>query len=105
MGAFNILQASLQCPHCNQTSMVEVEFRFGVLNLDRYRLGDAIKWTGDRESIPKVQPILEEWSGEGYAECPKCQNDFWCSIYVKDNMITCITPDITRRGLKDRREK
>ncbi len=68
---------------------MEVEFRFGLLNLDVYKLGDIIKWSDEGRGLrsPKARPENGDYTNEGYAVCPVCQKDFWLTIVVKTDHI------------------
>ena len=99
MALFNVLKTELQCPYCNYQGEFDIEFRFGVVDMDSYRLGEELIWTGARASVPKTRPILQKWCGEGYAECPKCHRDFWVCISVEDNVLRSVAVNIPRPGL------
>lgn len=98
MGAFNILKADLTCRHCKFHGEMEIEFKFGFLNLIEYRLGDELVWIGNRKSYPKKRPQDGHYIGEGYVECPNCHKDFWVIINVVSDKIESVEVDYTREG-------
>ncbi len=46
MGLYNYLDLVLRCPRCGEEAPMGAEFRFGWMNLDRYHLGDQLRWDG-----------------------------------------------------------
>lgn len=98
MGVYNTLELITLCPRCEVVSPVEVEFRFGLVNLDTYRLGDDLRWIGVGHSQPHSRPPNGDFDGEGYAECLACHKDFWMMIYVRKDVIASATVDHTKMG-------
>lgn len=98
MGLFNVLEVNVTCPRCHREVYVQAEFRFGVVNVETYRLGDMLPWVGERPSIPKVRPEGGNYKGEGYAVCPLCDVDFYVDIEVKNNILVSAVPDPSRPG-------
>lgn len=98
MGIYNELEIITSCPRCGVMSQVEVEFRFGLINLDRYRLGDTLRWTGAGTPRPRKRPPNGDFDGEGYAECPICHKDFWMTIHIRQDIIVSAEVDSTKAG-------
>lgn len=92
MGMFNILHTTLVCPRCRGRAEMEIEFRFGLLELRDYRLGDFLIWSDDGGGLrhPRRPPAEPVFSGEGYAECPLCRRDFFVDIEVRDGKIDAV---------------
>lgn len=100
MSMYNILKCVIRCPRCGNTSNMDVEFRFGLLDLGVYVLGDIIKWSEGGRGLryPQVRPDNGNYTGEGYAMCPVCQKDFWLTITIKADYIECADVDINKSG-------
>jgi hypothetical protein len=95
---YNILQARTTCPHCGSVRVVDIEFRFGPLDLATYRLGDTIPWSSKGLRHPSQPPPLGDFEGEGYAECPVCGKDYWLEITVRRGVIEDAVVDRSREG-------
>ena len=98
MALFNTLETILTCPRCGVESVMEVEFRFGFRNQDRYCPGDTLRWYGGGTRTPRQRPEGGKYTGEGYAECPNCHRDLWVSIEVRHDVIKRAEVDLTRPG-------
>lgn len=98
MAVFNILHATLKCPHCNCTNGMEIEFRFGWRNLDHYQVGDTLTWADGDRHPPEGRPEHGNYIGEGYTECPHCHKDFWTRIHIEDDQISSVKVDLQRQG-------
>lgn len=92
---FNILHAALVCPRCQGRAETAIEFRFGLLELRDYRLGDALVWSdrGDGLRHPRRPPADGNFSGDGHAECPRCHKDFFVEIAVRDGRLDAVAID------------
>ena len=71
---------------------MEAEFRFGLRDLSRYRIGDQLRWDGNGVKTPETRPEGGNYNDEAYVVCPHCERDFWLSIcpkitYPIENMI------------------
>lgn len=102
MSAYNLLKFVFVCPNCGNTSDVESEFQFGLLNLDTYSIGDRLRWNekGRGRRVPKVRPEDGNYTGEAYVECPVCHQDYWLTVKVFHDMIASVDVDFTRKGYK-----
>ena len=69
---------------------MEAEFRFGLLDLSKYHLGDKIRWEdrGRGLRFPKRRPQRDSYTDDAYAVCPICHKDFWLSVTVAGDIIT-----------------
>ena len=98
MGMFNILNADLTCRYSQFHCDMEIEFNFGFLNLDKYRIGDEIIWIAGAKPYHKGRPQDGHYIGEGYVECPNCHKDFWVNINVVSDKSDSLQIDYTREG-------
>lgn len=97
MGLYNVLEVDgIRCPCCDRVCSCRIEFRFGVIDLLEYHLGDELLWIGNRKSFPREKPKLNEWAGEGYATCNECESDFYVTILIVDNHISHVYVDLSR---------
>ncbi|MGR7946545.1 hypothetical protein ACU063_19045 [Paenibacillus sp. M.A.Huq-81] len=97
---FNLLLVNLECPRCKVFIDAEIEFKMGLLNLDRYRLRDTLEWDIDLRKLHQARPQDGSLTGEGYVCCPNplCDKDFWVAIRVEQDIIVEIKIDKTRQG-------
>jgi hypothetical protein len=98
MGAFNILHAVLTCPRCGWRGEMEVEFRLGLRDQLKFRLGDELTWAGGGRRRPLRRPDGGNEDGEGYVVCPGCEKDFWVVIGVRSDIISAVEVDAARPG-------
>src|ERR1043165_211112 len=98
MGMFNILNVSVKCPHCKYEGDMEAEFKFGFLNMDKYKLGDTLTWIGGGKPYHKGRPADGNFVGEGYVECPNCHRDFWLIIKVTNDKLESVQVNDTKAG-------
>lgn len=98
MSLYNILQARTECPRCGAVGTVDIEFRFGPLDLSTYRLGDRIAWADKGPRHPSQPPPHGDYEGEGYAECPVCGKDYWLELTVRGAVLAEATVDRSRPG-------
>jgi hypothetical protein len=98
MSIYNYLEFKGKCPHCLSELELEVDFRFGFRNLDRYRIGDELRWHGDGLNTPKRRPSQGNYVGDGYVECPNCKKDSWVKISIEGDVIKSVDVDHARGG-------
>jgi hypothetical protein len=99
MGTYNVLQANINCPHCNTPVKVEIEMRFGNTSMmDRFVIGDLYKWVVDSAVQKGGRPAEGNLDGEGYTECPQCQRDFFVKVMVRGDRINYVLPDMEKAG-------
>jgi hypothetical protein len=98
MGAYNKLHTELRCPRCGKPGPVEIEFKFGLLKLRDYQMGDTVEWGDKALRHPTTPPPGGHFSGEGYVECLVCGKDYWVVIDVEADIIRSVEPDPTRPG-------
>ena len=98
MGAYNRLLAEMECPRCGSVDICEVEFRLGRLDFREYHLGEVLTWAGGHRHKPLRRPDGGTTRGEGYAECPSCERDFWVTVEVRDDVLTTVIADPDRPG-------
>ena len=68
----------------------------GYLNPDEYKTGDKIRW-----GSKNTRPLNGNSVAEGYAECSKCNKDFWVDIVIKEDIILAIKLS-DKQGYKNR---
>ena len=97
MSMYNILYVSVDCPRCGAHVTVESEFRIGYLDLFEYQIGDVVKWF-ENGSDSARRPPGGNIDGEAYAQCPKCDKDFWLTVFVRNDRFEGAEVDATRKG-------
>lgn len=99
MGMYNYLYAEITCPICKQNSKMEIEFRIGYLNIDKYIIGDKIRWSdGLKKGLKGKRPQDGNLIDEGYVVCEKCNHDFFVVITIKNDIIVDVKIDNTKKG-------
>ena len=83
MSLYNILFLTTTCPRCGIEAEMEAEFRFGLRELARYRIGDQVRWNGEGIKTPPTRPIDGNYDDEAYVVCPHCERDFWIIVSVR----------------------
>jgi hypothetical protein len=96
MGLFNYLIFNTVCPRCGLEGEIEAEFRFGLKDLSRYRIGDQLRWDGMGVKTPEIRPKGGNYDDDAYAVCPHCEKDFWLNVSVRQDIITNVEIDNTR---------
>lgn len=101
MSLYNELAVDLTCPRCHREAGMLAELRFGYLHLDRYRLGDRLRWHdggGDGLRSPATRPEGGNYEHEAYVECPLCRRDFWLRVTVEGDVLREALVDVARPG-------
>ena len=97
MGMFNYLLLNVICPRCGVEVEMEAEFRFGLRDLTRYRIGDQLRWDGMGVKTPKTRPEEGNYDDDAYVVCPHCERDFWLLVSVKNDVIASATVDTSKQ--------
>lgn len=91
MGLFNTVLIPWQDPATGQETTLTIQFKYAEKRQHEYRIGDALKWGGDRYDVGKqaskrvvVYGILETDPEPGVPE------DY--DIYVEEGVITSVVP-------------
>lgn len=93
MGAYNVLSAELECPACQVSSVVRVQFRFGRVFQLEYTLGDRVEW------LPNQDPIRHaELEGSVEDPCPACGHDDAWQVCVRVDDHTLAAARTVSRG-------
>lgn len=101
MTTFNLLQASLRCPHCNTLVNAEIKIFFGnTSQMERFIVGDQYQWLTGKAVQNGGRPEMGDLDGEGYTECPHCQRDFFVKVIIRQDKIEGIKPDLEKAGHK-----
>ncbi|MBN2148821.1 MAG: hypothetical protein JW726_15645 [Anaerolineales bacterium] len=99
MGIYNILLASMICPHCHEAAQVEIEIRFGdTRNMGVYAIGDRYAWLPGVSVQHGGRPENGNLDGEGYTECPLCRRDFFVKVLVREDQIQEVIYDPEKPG-------
>ena len=86
MGTYNTTLAVMKCLRCDEVSEIEVDLYFGdTSEMTFVKLGDAYPMGGE---------VLER--GEGYAECPRCERDFFCEAVISKGVLVGVEANTTR---------
>lgn len=76
---------------------MEADFRFGLRDLTRYRIGDKLHWDGMGVKTPQTRPDGGNYDDEAYVVCPHCERDFWLIVSVREDIIVGATIDSTKQ--------
>lgn len=97
MSTYNFLTAELMCSHCKSKSDVEISCYFGdISEMKSYRIGDVYEWKLRKAVQNGGCSPNSSLQGEGYAECPKCNRDFFVAVHIVDGKISKAEPDSER---------
>lgn len=94
VGVYNLLLVETRCPRCGEPVTVQAQFKAGMLNVDDYRVGDQLRWSGDGNRPPMERREDGKYEVEGYADCSARNKDFWIDIVIRgDRIVTAIADD------------
>src|SRR5574342_264800 len=97
MSVYNYLLLTITCPRCGLEAEMQAEFRFGLRDLTRYRIGDQLRWEGPGITTPQTRPEGGNYDDEAYVVCPHCDRDFWLIISVRSDVIVSATIDAAKQ--------
>ena len=97
MSMYNTLLLTITCPRCGAEAEMEADFRFGLRDLTRYRIGDRLPWEGMGVKTPEKRPEGGNYDDEAYAVCPDCERDFWLTVSVRNDVIVSAAIDNTKQ--------
>lgn len=69
MGMFDTFMGIVECPHCNQKTKVEHQFKWGDCTLTNYYVGDIIPGTNIEDSF-----VEENYHDEACVHCKQAFN-------------------------------
>ncbi|HCB03466.1 MAG TPA: hypothetical protein PLZ93_10945 [Nocardioides sp.] len=95
MGIYNFVRVMVTCPRCGSEVSTLAEFKLGFCDLTTYDEGDKLTWSGRDQ---RHRPPNGDADGDGYAECPLCELDFWLVITVRADRIQRPEVDRERPG-------
>ena len=98
MSTHNLISVNLQCPHCGEKNVMEVETFFGFGNLIDYEVGDSVTWVPRAAPQNGGRPPGGTTTGEGYAVCPRCGRDFFVDVKIVEDRILSLAPNRTKKG-------
>ena len=94
----NLVSAAMTCPRCGALGEVEIEVVLdGHGALHDYHIGDTVKWNMCYGHYPG-RPPLGDLEGDGYAVCPKCEKDFFVTVFVVRDVIARVEVVRDRSG-------
>lgn len=99
MSVYNTLHdAPMTCPRCGRDGRMEVDLYFGYRQMLDFRMGDSYEWWPTGKEVDEGgRPAGGNLDGEGYAECPHCQRDFFVIVSVRHDKIVGVRPDTTKK--------
>ena len=89
MGAFNTVKSEANCPFCGNRQPWTVQFKYGNCWQFEYRIGDKLRWGGNKRG----SNVGGEVRTEGIAEekCKRCgTGSINGVVYLNDNIITSV---------------
>ena len=99
MGSYNCLHVSLVCPRCAQRVMATVDCHFGyTANLADLAMGDRYPWRDGKHARNGGRPPHGTVDGEGYLQCPRCGKDAFMRVFIREDVIVGVEPDVHRPG-------
>jgi hypothetical protein len=90
MAAYNTLRAVAPCPNCGVSIEVEIQFRYGNVWQQEYKIGDVLRWGGNDVGVPGQNLVRVE----GIAgPCPHCgTSDLEYDIVIEKDVIRAVEP-------------
>src|SRR5262249_30183452 len=86
MGAFNTIKAESACPFCGKTQVWTIQFKYGNCWQFEYKIGDKLRWGGNKKGRKVNGNIRTEGIAEG--SCINCSRNFInAAVYVSDNIL------------------
>jgi len=96
MRDYNVILASLTCPHCGVQNALEVACWFGAVGeAEALKLHDPYPWVPRKAVWNGGSPADGEGVFDGQAECPACDLDFCVDVDIRDNRIAALAPNRT----------
>ena len=94
---YNLLEFRMACPRCGVVCDQTAEFRYGLLDLHTYHVGDLVSFEhiGPIAEVPSALGLADV---PGYVECEDCHKDFWVIIHTDMDRIGRVTVDESRQG-------
>jgi hypothetical protein len=105
MGAVNRVVIERICPNCGNLVEFKVQFKYGNVWEDEYRIGDRLRWGRDFPDKPHAgqgdvgKPSTRQVVVYGIAEgCPNCgyscgpDGELDYEVWVEDDQIVAVRP-------------
>lgn len=105
MGMYNCLTCEMKCPHCGHVGEIVAETKNGFLDLSEHRIGDLLVWAAGRSVKKGARPDGGNLEGEGYAECPSCDRDYFLVVEIRRDRIVSARVDHSKPGYMEQGEK
>jgi hypothetical protein len=97
MGAFNTVTVQGACPFCGHPAEWTVQFKYGNCWQFAYRIGDRLRWGGNKKGRNVGGRVRTDGIVEG--RCARCSHDdIQAAVYFVDNVIN--TVELRREALK-----
>jgi len=99
MGAFNTVKSEASCPFCGNKQEWTIQFKYGNCWQYKYRIGDKIRWGGNKKGSNVVGNVRT--GGIAEENCKRCGRDsINGAIYFTDNIIKRVELMKERLALK-----
>jgi hypothetical protein len=89
----NYVLATLACPRCGESAEMEIETFFGPIDLERYRVGDRVRWFPRKQVQNGGRPPDGDLYAEGYLVCPICELDSFVKVHIRSDVVAGVSPD------------
>ena len=96
MGIYNTLFHEMMCPRCGSSASMEIDLFFGLRDLIRYDIGDQYQWRPRKIYKNGGRPEGGDCDGEGYAQCPVCERDFFLEVKIRADVLVGVEPDLSK---------
>jgi hypothetical protein len=91
MGMLNYLITCYEDPKTHKKHKLMLQFKRGHCDLDDYRIGDKLKWSGRDRGVPgKRKVVVEAWNEESFHD--KNAIVQWI-VFIEDDVIVSVEPD------------
>jgi hypothetical protein len=80
----------MSCPRCGTGIEFEINLYFGKRDLISYRLGDTYQWVPRKAAQNGGRPRGGNLDGDGYTECPKCEDGFNVVVEIRNDIVTSV---------------
>ena len=87
MSKYNIIQATVECSCCKNSSLFDIELFVGDKTLEVYNVGDTYRWLERKAYHNSGPPDTETIQAEGYTECPICFKDHFVDVTITGSII------------------
>jgi hypothetical protein len=100
MSTYDLLRVDMICPRCGESRRMEIELFVGIGNLIDYQISDRIQWASNSAPQNGGRPPNGDCEAEGYAECDRCEKDFFVKAIVRNDVLIDVIVDTNKPGYK-----